>query len=515
MKGVVIMFRVASIFSVSRRIVGLVGVLLLLQIGIDCFFYYQHYKSIEISQILFHSVFLIVMAGCFVGYINKYILSSVDEFLPIVKGGSSPGRKNNYEDIPGLKQIESYIFELIEKAQDDSESRKHDSMLQAVKAKNLEVAEIFGYVQEYVTNLSSAIVNQKVNVDALCSKVLSNRSSIDQVYLGSDAQGKSIDQMVDTLNNNEKALKVLSQEIVDFINYQKSANEHVSNIINSINRVTEDSRKLSDNSVGAKNLANNNVGTIDQAASGMSRINGIVSLALLKIEGLKTGSEKIGEITSVINEISDQTNLLALNAAIEAARAGEHGRGFAVVADEVRKLADRSRKATMNIAQLIGDIQKDIHGVVVNMQDSSIEVQKGTSLVQQAKEASSQIIFSIDYNMLQVKSICDLMQDLLLSGNEVRSIIGQTEQASDNTSKSFADFSAMFSAINSVISEIKFVSVENKDNASKMFENYEDITSVASQVTNETIALSASVEQQVSSIFVLGDTIEETNKILA
>jgi methyl-accepting chemotaxis protein len=122
-------------------------------------------------------------------------------------------------------------------------------------------------------------------------------------------------------------------------------------------------------------------GVVNQTIDGMNKIDEVVQRSAATVEELGVSSNQIGEIIQVIDEIADQTNLLALNAAIEAARAGEQGRGFAVVADEVRKLAERTTKATKEIAAMITKIQRDTQGAVHVIRQGTSEVQKGKELV--------------------------------------------------------------------------------------------------------------------------------------
>jgi methyl-accepting chemotaxis protein len=129
-----------------------------------------------------------------------------------------------------------------------------------------------------------------------------------------------------------------------------------------------------------------------ETMEGMKRIAEVVKQSAATVQELGKSSDQIGEIIQVIDDIADQTNLLALNAAIEAARAGEQGRGFAVVADEVRKLAERTTKATKEIAQMIKQIQKDTAGAVHSMTTGTEEVEKGRALAEQSSMSLKEII---------------------------------------------------------------------------------------------------------------------------
>jgi methyl-accepting chemotaxis protein len=124
----------------------------------------------------------------------------------------------------------------------------------------------------------------------------------------------------------------------------------------------------------------------------MNRIAAVVNQSAQTVKALGKSSDQIGEIIGVIDDIADQTNLLALNAAIEAARAGEQGRGFAVVADEVRKLAERTTKATKEIAGMIKQIQGETTGAVSAMEEGTKEVEQGKELAEKAGVSLKEIV---------------------------------------------------------------------------------------------------------------------------
>src|SRR5205085_10849113 len=157
-------------------------------------------------------------------------------------------------------------------------------------------------------------------------------------------------------------------------------------------QVSDNSNKAADASRKAAETARHGGTIVDETLGKMRVIAGSVSGTAKKMEELGKSSDQIGHIIGVIDDIADQTNLLALNAAIEAARAGEQGRGFAVVADEVRKLAERTTTATKEIAQMIKSIQDETKVAVTAMEEGTKQVEDGVKTTSQAGDALKEII---------------------------------------------------------------------------------------------------------------------------
>lgn len=171
----------------------------------------------------------------------------------------------------------------------------------------------------------------------------------------------------------------------------RSASESVNNLSLTIQRMAENADAATQASHRATQAAVKGGTSVTETIKGMQRIRGSVQSTAKKIKGLGERSLEIGAIIEVINEIATQTNLLALNAAIEAARAGEQGKGFAVVADEVRKLAERAGRATKDITGLIKGIQVETSEAVTVMEEGTREVEEGTRLADQAGTALREI----------------------------------------------------------------------------------------------------------------------------
>ena len=200
--------------------------------------------------------------------------------------------------------------------------------------------------------------------------------------------------------------------------------------------VAKNASDVSESANGAARTAREGEDIVNRAVKEVKEIASTVNDSSRFVRSLEEKSKQIGEIVAVIADIADQTNLLALNAAIEAARAGEQGRGFAVVADEVRKLAERTAASTSEIGTMINGIQNEVVKVIDTMRDTAARVDQGVRLSGEAGGALASIVTSVDGLQSIIHQIASANMEMSAASEEITKEIEQIAIVARETSSS-------------------------------------------------------------------------------
>ncbi len=222
----------------------------------------------------------------------------------------------------------------------------------------------------------------------------------------------------------------------------------------SINQVAENSRETRGVSEQACKLSSEGEQSARAAADQMLDTAESVGHSMQLIEQLSQRSLEISGIVKVIRDIAEQTNLLALNAAIEAARAGEQGRGFAVVADEVRKLAERTASSTSEISSMIEAIQSEVARAVENLKENNEQVGRGKSLAEQVAATLARINEGARITMERINDISSAAAEQGTASNDIARNVEKIAQMTEETSLSVSQASVSAQALQSLASQL-------------------------------------------------------------
>ena len=328
-------------------------------------------------------------------------------------------------------------------------------------------------VDAFGNNLQAIIADSSHVLEAIANNDLSQPVSVHGVgefkLLTDNVENtrRSLNEVVSMVHDSSRNVASTAEEMSASVEEMSASSYQVADTVSEISRgaqsqaskTEEVSRAMVDMTMTVQEVATNSQKAAENAKDSNDLISNLGTIAkdlIIKMDSIKTAtadssgvimeldgkSKQIGEIVNLITNIADQTNLLALNAAIEAARAGEHGRGFAVVADEVRKLAEDSGNAAKQISTLIGEIQEGTHNAVTSMQQGSAEVDTGALALNEAVQVVEQVVDAGTLIANMVQDIAAAAQEQSASIEEVTSSIEEVSAISEESAAGTEEASA-------------------------------------------------------------------------
>ena len=371
---------------------------------------------------------------------------------------------------------------------------------EAVSQMVLNLRSLLGELNRNALGLASASEQLSQAAQQAGAATQQIASSIQQVARGAQEQSASVQQTSASMQQLSSAIEQIAKGAQEQARRVEEATGRVRRIAEAIGQVAMATQELERAAGEMTVTAGQGSEVVGKAVGSLVLIKDRVGETARRIRELGKHSEEIGQIVEVIDDIAEQTNLLALNAAIEAARAGEHGRGFAVVADEVRKLAERSSRATKEIGQLIRAVQRGTEEAVQAMELGVKEVEEGSGLASEAGEALRRIRESVAGAHEGVKRIAELASgirgDAESTVSAVLEVMGIVQQSGAATEQMAASSGEVVKAVDSIAS----VSEES--------------AAVAEEVSASTEEMSAQVEEMVASVEGLARMAEELRQFV-
>ena len=285
-----------------------------------------------------------------------------------------------------------------------------------------------------VSDLSGLMKDVKNSTDQITEFATESLSTTKSMATGAENQAKEIDQISN-----------LSKEMAS-----------------TANNTYESAKRAAESALLSKEKGESGGETIKKSIEGMQRIRETVLETSRRVKLMDEYSIKVGEITYFIIDISNLTNLLALNATIEAARAGEAGRGFTVVADEIRNLAERSKRAASDISKLVEDIQYGTSEAIMAMDQGNREVAEGTKMVDNAGTALKEILVAVNVSATSVEEITSAAQNQLKSNEniakvmeKIASIAQETADGAKKSEKEIMKLEELSKSLDNAVSKFK------------------------------------------------------------
>lgn len=285
-------------------------------------------------------------------------------------------------------------------------------------------------IGELAMSISKMTTNLRTMIDKVSNASMQVAATSEELSASSEQTSLAVEQVAVSI---QEVAHGSESQVAETL----KANELVAHISKEVSVLNDHVRHVTSAAENTSRLANDGVGVVEEAIERIHLIQEETALTATVVNELGNKSTEIGEMVSMITNVAEQTNLLALNAAIEAARAGEHGKGFAVVADEVRKLAEQSAQAASKVNHLIMEIREEIEESVDAINKGNLSVEEGIRLVNEAGTSFRIIASAVNGVTKDITEVADGVQQITINTNSIVETIDLTteiaEQSADHT----------------------------------------------------------------------------------
>ncbi|SDK01710.1 methyl-accepting chemotaxis protein [Sediminibacillus albus] len=328
----------------------------------------------------------------------------------------------------------------------------------AVEPLDYKGSDEIGQLSQAVNTMRDSLSNMIQQISEISESVNGQSEELTQsaaeVKAGSQQVAATMHELASGTESQANSATELASVMSDFSGKVQEANangEDIKRASGDVLQMTEEGSRLMDSSIKQ-----------------MAVIDSIVKEAVEKVQGLDTQSQEITKLVSVIKDIAEQTNLLALNAAIEAARAGEHGKGFAVVADEVRKLAEQVSVSVTDITGIVNSIQTESGNVTESLQSGYKEVEQGTAQIKTTGETFKGINTSVTSMANNVQTVSNNLATIAASSQEMNASIEEIASISEESAAGVEQTSASSQQTSSAMEEVSASSEQLASLAEKL-----------------------------------------------